>query len=271
LRLVGGAVFADLLRALTPYRDDVVLVGGWVQALYVLELEGAGARVVRTSDIDLTISPTLEAGERPPLIDLLRAGGFKVDAYDGERGFEISKDDVDIDLLTEGPNPGEAVRIDGQPDLRVCGYPHQALLRENTRYILVGSEVDESLETPVEILIPTLPAYVMGKLLSSTRRSQRAKQAKDLAYVSELMARDDLRDRIVADLPPLLREYPNERELADQCLRSALNDDHLLSDVATQIIESSGFHVADDTPVRAQIKSRLTRLLTEGWDEAPGS
>ena len=198
MSLVGGAVFADLLRALAPYLDDVVFVGGWVQALYVLESEGADTRVIRTSDIDLTLPSILEAGDRPPLIDLLLAGGFEVDAFDGESGFEISKDDVDIDLLTESPTPGEAVRIDGQPDLRVFGYPHQALLRENTRYLLVGAEVDDSVQKPVQILIPTLPAY---------------------------------------------------------------------GDVAGQIIESSGFHIPDDTTVKAQIKGRLTRLLVEGWDD----
>ena len=121
MSMVGGDVFAHLVRTLGPYLGDVVFVGGWVQALYVLEAEGAGARVVRTSDIDVTLKSPLEAGDRAPLLDLLREGGFDVDAFDDASGFEISIDDVDVDLLTDAPTPGDPVRIEGQPDLRVFG------------------------------------------------------------------------------------------------------------------------------------------------------
>jgi hypothetical protein len=126
LSVTGGAVFADLLGALAPYLADVVFVGGWVQALYLFELEGADARVIRTADIDLTLSSPLEAGDRPPLVDLLRDGGFEVETFDDESGLEIWKDSVDVDLLTEAPNPRKTVEIEGQSGLRVFGYPHQA-------------------------------------------------------------------------------------------------------------------------------------------------
>ena len=265
MSVTGGAVLVDLLGTLAPYLTDVVFVGGWVQALYVFELEGTDARVIRTSDIDLTVSSRLEAGDRPPLVTLLRNGGFDVEAFDDESGLEIWKDSVDVDLLTEAPDPRKTVEIEGQSGLRVFGYPHQALLRENTRSMMVGPEIDESLTTHIEILVPTLPAYVTGKLLSSPRRSHRTKQAKDLAYISELMAREQLQQLITEDLPPLLRRYPTEGDLAEHSLRSALSDSRLLGDVAVQVIESSGFEVADDTPVRAQITARLSRLLAEGW------
>ena len=123
MRPVGSAVFADLLRTIEPYLGDVVFVGGWVHALYLFEAEGSTARVIRTADIDVTLSATLEAGDRPALLDLLESGGFDVQAFDKDSGFEISKDSIDVDLMAEAPSPRRAVEIAGQSGLRVFGYP----------------------------------------------------------------------------------------------------------------------------------------------------
>ena len=265
MSLVGGSVFAELLRSLAPYLGEVVLVGGWVQALYVLETDGGRARVIRTSDIDLTLAATLHQGERPPLLDLLREGGFEVQAFDDQTGYEVSKDSVEVDLLTEGSVPGSPVKIDGQPDLRVFGYPHQALLRTNTRPMLAGREIHDSLTEPVEVLVPTLPAYVIGKLLSSAQRKQTGKQAKDLAYVSELLARDRLTSQIIKGLPEMVAAHAEEGQKARGYLESALSNGRLIADVAAQVIESSGYGIEDDSTVRAEIVARLRRLLEEGW------
>lgn len=263
--VIGAAVFADLLDALAPYRADLVFVGGWVQALYLFELEGPDARVIRTTDIDLTLSRSLTAGDRLPLVTLLRDAGFSVTPIDDQSGLEVEKDSVDVDLLTEATDPRHAVDIEGQPGLRVFGYPHQTLLRENTRPIMVGPEVDAAFATYTEILVPTLPAYVTGKLLSSPRRTNGTKQAKDLAYVSELLAREPLRERITTGLPLLLERYPTERDLAEHSLRSVIANDRLIEAVAYQVIDASRFDVEDATPVAAQIKARFRRLLAEGW------
>ena len=186
----GGRVFADLVRALAPYLGDVVFVGGWVHALYLLEAEGVSARTVRTYDIDVSIPRSLARGDRPPLIELIRAARFEVSAFDEASGLlEIQRDSVPLDLLTEAPDPREPIAILGQGDLKVQGYPHQDLLRQNTRSMLVGVEVDESLNEPVPILVPTLSAYGLGKLLSSASRNMRSKRAKDLAYLVELLRR----------------------------------------------------------------------------------
>lgn len=264
MTLVGGSVFADLLRGLSPYLDEVVFVGGWVQVLYVLELEGSGARVIRTADIDLTLAPTLDHGERPPLLDLLRGAGFRVETFDDRSGYEVSKDSIEVDLLAEGTTPGDPVEIEGQPDLRVFGYPHQTLLRTNTRTMWVGLDVHESLTKPMAIRVPTLPAYTLGKLLSSAARGHPEKQAKDLAYVSELMARDSLATAILEGLPNMFRAYPEQGRSAKRWLEAALGDHNMIGRVADQLIESSGFDVRDDTPVRAQVTVRLRRLVGEG-------
>lgn len=266
MTLFGGSVFADLIRGLSPYLDEIVFVGGWVQALYVLEVEGRGARVVRTVDIDLTLAPTLDHGERPPLLDLLRDAGFRVETFDDHSGYEVSKDSIEVDLLAEGTTSGDPVKIEGQPDLRVFGYPHQTLLRTNARTIWVGPDVHESLTKPVGIRVPTLPAYTLGKLLSSAARRHPEKQAKDLAYVTELMARDSLATTILEGLPHMFRAYPEQGRSAKRWLEAALGDQNMMGRVADQLIESSGFDVRDDTPVRAQVLARLRRLMAEGLD-----
>lgn len=265
MSLAGGSVFADLVRSLRPYLGEVVFVGGWVQALYVLEAEGSGARVVRTADIDLTLAPTLDLGDRPPLLDLLREGGFEVLAFDGESGYEVSKASIEVDLLAEGTEPGAPVRIEGQPDLRAFGYPHQGLLRAHTRRMLVGSSVHDSLKPPVEILVPTLPAYTIGKLLSSAHRHVRAKQAKDLVYVTELMAREPLATLIIEGIPQVIATHPDEGRTARQWLSAAMEDRRLIEDAARQVTESSGYGIEDESPMRAEIVTRLRRLSQEAW------
>jgi hypothetical protein len=84
LTLFGSSVFAELIRSLEPYLDEIVFLGGWAQALYVLEAEGRGERVLRTTDIDLTLAPNLDRGERQPFLDLLRNAGFRVEAFDDQ-------------------------------------------------------------------------------------------------------------------------------------------------------------------------------------------
>ena len=266
----GGAVFADLVRTLEPYLGEVVFIGGWVQALYVLEADGDGARVVRTADIDVTLADTLHSRDRPPLLGLLKKGGFHVTPFPDDRGFEISKDSVDVDLLTEGPGDGDPVDIEGQPGLRAFGYPNQALLRTNTREIIVGAEVHESLSPPQKILVPTLPAYVLVKLLSSSRRAALSKRAKDLVYVYELMARAPLAAAIIDGMPALTGGYSAEARSAKEWLVTALEDPSVISEGARQIVEGSGFAIEDETPVQAQLRARLRLLLAKGLGAGGG-
>lgn len=123
----------------------------------------------------------------------------------------------------------------------------------------------DSLTTPVEILVPTLPAYAIGKLLSSAHRHVRAKQAKDLVYVTELTAREQLATLILEGIPQVIASHPDEGRRARQWLSAAIHDRRLIEDAASQVVESSGFGVDDHRPVRAEVVARLRRLSEEGW------
>ena len=264
----GGVVFAELARTLTPYLGDIVFIGGWVHALYILEADGDAASIVRTDDIDITLPRNLDASSRPPLICLVRDAGFEVHRIDAASGLlEISKGAVDLDLLTEAPASGDPVAILGQPDLSVQGYPYQDLLRQNTRSMLVGPELDPSQEHGIEIRVPTLSAYALGKVLSSSARERETKQAKDLVYLEQLLARPGLREELAGALPALITEYAEESGFAAEYLRSVLENGGLLREVARQVIEASGYEMQDDTPVRQQIIARLRRFVGDTWGD----
>jgi hypothetical protein len=153
-----------------------------------------------------------------------------------------------------------AVEIAGQSGLRVFGYPHQNLLRDNAREMIVGPELDE-LVPRARILVPTLPAYVAGKLLSSAGRPTRAKRAKDLAYVSDLLSQEPMRTAIITELPALCMKYPKEAQLPAQ------------SPAATGIPMRLGPHTPDLGEVHAVTLSGLLlrpqRLRRIGAPGAP--
>lgn len=61
---------AQLLRSIPPYLSDVVLIGGWVHALYMQELEPDPSSV-RTTDVDIAVPRELSSGNRRPLLALV--------------------------------------------------------------------------------------------------------------------------------------------------------------------------------------------------------
>ncbi|MDX1648162.1 MAG: hypothetical protein R3304_13535, partial [Longimicrobiales bacterium] len=261
-----GSVFADLVKALQPYLDDIVFVGGWVHALYLLEAEGRDAKTIGTYDIDITLPSVLAASDRPPLIDLVRSAGFEVQPYDRASGLlEIHRDSIPLDLLTEAPDPRRPMAIEGQ-ELVVQGYPHQKMLYEQSRPMLVGGEVDESLDEKVQILVPRIPAYGLGKALSSASRTSPQKRAKDLVYLYELLNRERLRRDLLEGLPALEGEYPEPFAAGGDYLVDATSDERLLREVTRQVIEGTDFSVQDDTPVRAKVKATFRRFLSDIWN-----
>lgn len=258
-------VFADLVRALEPYAGEIVFVGGWVHALYLHEAEWKGP-VVRTDDIDVTLPDELDARDRPQLMELIRTAGFEIEQYDDASGIlEIYRGDVALDLLTEAESPSKPVAIEGQGGLVVQGYPYQDLLRRNARPILVGPEFHPSLALRREIRVPELPAYVLGKVLSSSTRTSLRKQAKDLVYVLEILRSEILRERLAADFPEFLTRNAAEGAIAGRYLPRVLGDDHLLREITSQRIEASGFGFQDDTGVRSETAAALRRFRGEMW------
>lgn len=132
-------VFARTMLALQPYSQEIVLIGGWVHALYLTEVDSS-LHPVHTDDIDITIPRILLREGRPTLIELAIEAGFERDEWfvDGapirltQTGPEGTL--IDLDVITEGKDPRTAVPIEGQPDLAAQGYPDQQMLLDNPRW-----------------------------------------------------------------------------------------------------------------------------------------
>jgi hypothetical protein len=208
-------IFARTMLALQPYAPDIVLIGGWVHALYIAEAN-ADTRAVHTTDIDITIPSHLAMGDRRALIELVQVAGFELDELDSGSGLKSfwqmgdRHQEVDLDLLTDAPTVREAVPIEGQPNLVVPGYPNQQILLENSRWMEIGPDIHPLLDPPRWIRVPTLPAYALVKVLSSDRRPHPQKRAKDLVYLFEVIRDRSMGGRVLAGMGELAARYPDE-------------------------------------------------------------
>jgi hypothetical protein len=260
-------VFAKTMIALQPYASEIVLIGGWVHALYVAEARVA-VRPVYTTDIDITIPPTLLMGDRPSLIDLVQVAGFELDELDSASGLKSfwqpgdRQQVIDLDLLTEASSIREAVVIEGQPDLVVPGYPNQRILLENARWIEVGSDVHPILDPPCRIRVPTLPAYALVKVLSSDRRPSLGKRAKDLVYLFEIVRDRSMGEQVLAGLGALCVQYPDEFRCWRKILHRVSDDPAVLDGIAVQLsVGSRAFGTSRE--IARHVAGRFRRLLAE--------
>lgn len=264
-------VFAALLRALTPYASDVVLIGGWVHALYLACTSARGESdgiAVLTDDFDITIPQHLEANGRRQLVELVTEIGFERDPVSDLDGAPvmlrqmIDKSLVDLDILTESPDPRATVRVEGQAGLHVAGYPGQQILLENTEWMSVGVDLHPSLAPPIEIRVPTLPAYVFHKGLSSSQRVNEQKRSKDLVYMVEIIRHSTLGPVALAGLADIGTRYPVFFAEWKKYLNGVLNDRILLRMVADQLV-LAGQATGTEAEVVSAVARRIQRALLD--------
>lgn len=264
-------VFAALLRALGPYASDVVLIGGWVHALYLARASTRGEPggiAVLTDDFDITIPRRLEANGRAQLVELVAEIGFERDPISDLDGAPlmlrqlIDKSLVDLDILTESPDPRATVRVDGQIALYVAGYPGQQVLLENTEWMSVGVDLHLSFAPTIEIRVPTLPAYVFHKGLSSSQRVNEQKRSKDLVYMVEIIRHGTLGPIALAGLADICTRYPAFYAEWKSYLLGVLNDRLLLRMVAAQLV-LAGQATGTESQVVAAVARRIQRALLD--------
>ena len=260
-------VFARTLLALQPYADEVVLIGGWVHALYLAE-SNHPAHPIYTTDIDFSIPHALVSGTRPALLDLVAQAGYETSILDSRTGvrelWQQVRDGsiVDLDLLTDAPDPNLPVAIEGQRELVVHGYPDQHLLLENSRSIDVGPDVHPLLDPPIRVRVPTVPAYVLVKGLSFQRRPGRQKMAKDLVYLFEIVRDHTMRQAVIGGMGDLAARAPHEYSGWRRGLADAAENRSLMADVADQLEEM--LRVTTGLAELPQyVATHLRRLLAE--------
>jgi hypothetical protein len=183
----AAAGLISTMRAMQPYADRVVLIGGWVPVVYrwagIIVAHGP---VLMTRDIDIALPRVLSVVGRP-LDDLLTAIGLVAEfrsrddppvvAYMGR----LAGVDVEVEFLTHEPGATAHV-VKPQPTLHAQSLHYLA--------ILLDGAVDLFLEVrPGSLLIrvPSPGAFVYQKGLAFPSRKHRFKRAKDLYYMFDVL------------------------------------------------------------------------------------
>ncbi len=259
--------FARTIIAFEPYASQIVFIGGWVHAVYLADA-GAGERPVLTDDIDITIPPRLLAEGRPGLIELAGNAGFELDPISQMGGPVrliqpgLGDSIIDLDLITEAPNPGAAVVVDGQQGLVAQGFPWQQILLDNSDWKEVGREIHELLVPSKRIRVPTIHAYALHKGLSSITRTRLPKQAKDLVYLHEVLRHPVLGPAATRGLRELAVRYPDPWARWREHLVRVADNARILAEMADQLINADRAQ-GDRSVVSATVTARLKRVLAE--------
>jgi hypothetical protein len=221
------------LDALKPYLPDIVISGGWVPFVYhaYLDTPKPKERPLKTNDVDITVPMGLKPGQRPSLRKLLEAGDFeerrKMPMIPSEQKgpeetiYEVSKNGVDIELTFLAPRIGMDKRPAAELPSGVVAtlLPYVRILLASTMPVRISGRTSQGQEIDLEATIPTPEAYCYQKGLSFVTRASRAKKAKDLYYLFDLLANyPELRKRSEAGIPKLQASFPSKwyaRFLAD--------------------------------------------------------
>lgn len=159
-----------VLVTLGPYRKDLILIGGWVPYLY--QRFGGFPEwriaIARTIELDLVIPSPLAAKERLPLATILADAGFSPTS--GNKGVVWARegsDDEMIEFFTEHRGTARQIErprdITGQPALAAISLRQLSLLTEETRTLVLGSDVGDATLT---VQVPSLGGYILNKGLT---------------------------------------------------------------------------------------------------------
>lgn len=221
--IVQRALFSAL-AALKDYRDDIVVVGGWVPKIYAWS-EHLEEFPVHSFDVDAAVGGAVPVGDRRSISELLEAAGFKKEQTDaafalgvfGKKSAQVTqfvyaKASVHVvfEFIAPLVGKGENDRKTIQGGLVAPALRFVDVLLADTREISIqGKTLDERV-TELKIRVPTLAAFVYGKGLVFPRRESIDKKGKDLAYIYEVISRPDWRTEVVRDLPVVSGKHPRK-------------------------------------------------------------
>ena len=226
------ASFARLVESLTPWLDQVVIIGGWAHRLHRLHplAQPLQYEPLATLDADVALPRRIRvAGDE--IYQRLAANGFEAEFLGHHRppAAHYRLTDPGIHFYAEFLTPlvGGAVGRTGKQNatLRVGGVSSQ-----NLRYIEVLLAAPWSLalsaatgfplanETPVQIANPV--SFLAQKILIHRRRT-RDERAKDILYMHDTIETfatriDELRAEWVTNIRPELHAN-NVRTVRERC------------------------------------------------------
>ena len=244
--VVGGVPAADarqplehslqrILWELRPYLGDIVVIGGWVPYLYQ-RYGGFAAwsgHLSLTAEVDVLVPRELPPGDRPPIPTILESAGFTpteatpqaaVWTNDPERGEKV---EFLVPHVGTYQTLGKVVPIGAQRGMGAVALTALDVMQRHTRVLPVLARAPDGTQSPVDLRVPLLGAYVLNKAATfQNRRSLAAvpgagvrtnpKKAKDLLYLRDLMhAGAEVVAAIERDIEAILEQDTEAQDVVD--------------------------------------------------------
>lgn len=207
--------FFETIIILRDYLPDIVISGGWAPLIYYhYLLSKKDIEPLRTRDIDIVVPEKIKKRADKTIDELLIEAGLKSTfkslhippaiSYEGNiEGYE-----VEIEFLTHKRGAKEDSVIKVQKGLHARSLRFISPLLENT--IIVRIDDFKALESEIlKIRVPAPGAFIFNKGLTFTRRTKRAKKAKDLYYIFDILANcPELHKQITDEINSFRESYP---------------------------------------------------------------
>jgi hypothetical protein len=218
------SMFADVLWELRSYLDELVLVGGWVPAVYRRYggFKQWHSQLSLTMDVDLLLDRQTTSSQGEAIADRLTEAGFQPEnggavwAGDLERGEKIEF--LTPHQGTAGEH-GKVVPVGRPTGLGAISLDDLSLLRAHTRTLRIPFRTGRKQLDDLHLQVPLLGAYAVNKASTFGHRRPTAgegtsKQGKDLLYLRDLLAAGEEVERCIeADLRVIAAAGPAQRAL----------------------------------------------------------
>lgn len=203
-----------VVGVLSPYLDEIVIVGGWVPFLYDRYGQMPSPHPLpRTIDVDVVVPRRIKKHGGLTIDELLSQAGYRARVSSSDIPvviYELDSPSAEIEFLTpEIGRPGKAA-LAVQRGLTAQPLRYLQILLENTRKIEI-KDTTGGLDIDLAVKVPSPGAFVYQKGLTLSRGSRRspAKVSKDLYYIFRFLdSSGELRDSIPVEIGSLRSGYP---------------------------------------------------------------
>jgi Nucleotidyltransferase len=207
--------FLRTLWILRVYLPVIIIGGGWAPLIYYHYLiKDKSKEPMRTRDIDLFVKIRLHIIGDKTIDQLLVESGLQpkfksnddppVIYYQGD----IEGENVEIEFLTDKRGAKEDTVIEVQKGLNAVALRFVSIILGNFIEVDIDDLMIEGKLQPLKINVPSPAAYIFHKGLILDRRKEKAKKAKDLYYIFDILANyTELSESIIDGLKRFEKNY----------------------------------------------------------------